>query len=182
MAENVLDFIPIVGTVYRSGKAIANHAMGDHEEAQKQWVEAGMNAAGDALGLVTGGTGKVAANAARVGVKVAGKVVLKEGVKQGVKLAGRAAARAVRKQLTKAAMKAYAKKYFKKKIKKAVKKAIKEEMDKYFNHDGSSREELVEKLIEGIGATQEELDELDDQALLDLAQSAVDYDEEDYNN
>ena len=132
--ETVLDTIPIVGTGYRTVNAIAAHISGDHEEAQKQWTEAGMNLAGDALGLVTGGAGKVAATAAKAGVKTVLKVATKQGVKamtkqtlkQAAKEGGKAATRAARKQLTKKAMKKYAKKYVKKKVKKAIKKGLKE--------------------------------------------------------
>ena len=74
-----------------------------------------MNAAGDALGLLTGGAGKVATSAIRVGGKAAFKIVVRQGVKAAVKAGGRAAMKAPRKQLTRAAMQAYAKKYFKKK-------------------------------------------------------------------
>ena len=52
--ENIVDAVPVVGTAYRAGSAITAHISGDHEQAQKQWGEAGMNLAGDALGLVTG--------------------------------------------------------------------------------------------------------------------------------
>ena len=135
--ETALDAIPVVGTGYRTVRAIAAHASGDHEEAQQQWAEAGMNLAGDALGLVTGGAGKVASTAAKAGAKTAFKVATKQGVqalsketlKQAAKQGGKAATRAARKQLTKKSMKKYAKKYVKKKVKKAVKKGLKEAME-----------------------------------------------------
>ena len=71
--ETALDSCPVVGTVYHAGNAVAAHVTGDHEEANHQWAEAGMNVAGDALGLVTGGAGKVATMAAKVGAKAAVK-------------------------------------------------------------------------------------------------------------
>ena len=92
--EDTLDAVPVVGTAYRTGAAVAAHVTGDHEEAQRQWTEAGMNAAGDALGLVTGGAGKVATTAAKVGVKAVAKTAVKQGVKQAVKAGGRAAMKA----------------------------------------------------------------------------------------
>ena len=95
--ETALDAVPIVGATYRTGRAVAAHVTGDHEEANRQWAEAGMNAAGDALGLVTGGAGKVATTAARVGTKAAVKAVAKQGIKQGLKVGGRAAMKAARK-------------------------------------------------------------------------------------
>ena len=104
--ETALDAIRVVGTGYRTVRAIAAHASGDHEEAQQQWAEAGMNLAGDALGLVTGGAGKVASTAAKAGAKTAFKVATKQGVqalsketlKQAAKQGGKAATRAARKQ------------------------------------------------------------------------------------
>ena len=132
--ESVIDAVPVVGTGYRTVKAVAAHVSGDHEEAKKQWADAGMNLAGDALGLVTGGAGKIASTAAKVGAKTALQVATKEGVKtvtkqtlkEAAKEGGKAAARAARKQLTKKGMKRYAKKYVKKKGKKAIKKGLKE--------------------------------------------------------
>ena len=66
-------FLHVVGTVldHRSGCAVAAHITGDHEEAKRQCAEAGTNAAGDVLGLVTGGAGKVATTAAKLGGKAA---------------------------------------------------------------------------------------------------------------
>ena len=78
-------------------------------------AEAGMNAAGDALGLVTG-AGKVATTAANVGAKAAINPAGKQGVKHAVKAGRRAAMKSASKQLTRSAMKSYAKKYFKKKL------------------------------------------------------------------
>ena len=129
--ETAVDCIPVVGATYRTVNAINAHVAGDHERAQEEWTNAGINIAGDALGLVTGGAGKVAIVAARTGVKVAVNVATKQGVKaaskqvlkQAVKQGGRAATRSARKQLTKKGMKKYAKKYVKKKVKKAIKKA-----------------------------------------------------------
>ena len=129
--ETVVDSVPVVGATYRTVNAITAHVTGDHERAQEEWANAGINIAGDALGLVTGGAGKVATVAARTGARVAVNIATKQGVKaaskqvlkQAVKQGSRAATRSARKQLTKKGMKKYAKKYVKKKVKKAVKKA-----------------------------------------------------------
>ena len=134
--ETAIDAIPVVGTGYRTVNAVSAHISGNHDEAQKQWAEAGMNLAGDALGLVTGGAGKVATTAARAGAKTALKVATKQGVKamtkqtlkQAAKQGSKAATRAARKQLTKKAMKKYAEKYVKKKAKRAIKKGIRDAM------------------------------------------------------
>ena len=69
MMSWLLDSIPVVGTVYHAGNAVAAHIAGDHKEANHHWVEAGMDVAGDALGLVTGGTGKVETTATKFGAK-----------------------------------------------------------------------------------------------------------------
>ena len=128
---------------------------GDHERAQKEWANAGMNIAGDALGLVTGGAGKVATVAARTGVRVAVNIATKEGVKaaskqvlkQAVKQGGRAATRSARKQLTKKGMKKYAKKYVKKKVKKAIKKAKEGACsDDYDEYEYECEESVLEEL------------------------------------
>ena len=178
--ETALDAVPIVGTAYRTGCAVTAHVTGDHEEAGRQWAEAGMNAAGDALGLVTGGAGKVASTAAKVGAKAAVKTVAKQGVKAAVRAGGRAAMKAARKQLTRAAMQAYAKKYFKKEIKKEVKRIIKEKMEEYYNtaaeYIEEHRDELISILADATGTSQCDLENLDDQELLDIAHTAVNYD------
>lgn len=148
--ESVVDAIPLVGTGYRTVNAIAAHIGGDHEEAQRQWAEAGMNLASDGLGLLTGGVGKVAGVAARVGAKTALSIATKQGVKamtkstlkQAAKKGGKAAVRAARKQVTKKAMKKYAKKYVKKKTKKALKDGLKEAVGGGVHEDVSVLEEL----------------------------------------
>lgn len=89
-----MDYVPGVGTAYRTVNAVAAHARGDHNEASRQWREAGMNAAGDALGLATGGAGKVAMSATRFGTKAAVKTMAKQGLKQAVRAGGRAAMKA----------------------------------------------------------------------------------------
>ena len=151
--EDLLDSIPLVGTGYRTVRAIAAHVDGDHEKATKQWGEAGMNLAGDALGLVTGGAGKVASTAAKAGAKTVLKVATKNGIKamtketlkQAAKAGGKAATRAARKQLTKKAMKKYAKKYVKKKVKKAIKKGASEAAAQLGDDDEEEEEESEEE-------------------------------------
>ena len=71
MMSWLLDSIPVVGTVYCAGNAVAAHVADDHKEANCHWVEAGMDVAGIALGLVTGGAGKVETTATKVGAKAA---------------------------------------------------------------------------------------------------------------
>ena len=71
MMSWLLDCIPVVGTVYRACNAVAAHIAGDHKEVNRHWVEAGMDVAGIAPGLVTGGAGKVETTATRVGAKAA---------------------------------------------------------------------------------------------------------------
>ena len=172
----VLDAVPVVGTVYRAGNAVAAHVTGDHEEANRQWAEAGMNAAGDALGLVTGGAGKVATTAAKVGAKAAVKTAMKQGVKHAVKAGGRAAMKSASKQLTRSAMKSYAKRYFKRKIKRAVKEAIKEKM-REFDANGYL-DELIEIVADATGMSQYELEGMDQQEIYNLAYVAAYYEDE----
>ena len=164
--ESVVDSVPVVGTAYRAGNAISAQMSGNHKEAQKQWGEAGMNLAGDALGLVTGGAGKVAATAGRAAVKTA--------VKQGVKAGAKAAIKAASRQVTKSAMKSYAKRYFKKKVSSAAKRAVKDALREYF--DRGARDTLIARLAEATGASRSELSRLSDQDLADLARTAIDYD------
>ena len=57
-----VDAIVGIGTVYRTSKAVSAHVSGDHDEAKRQWTEAGINLAGDGLGMVTGGAGKMIMN------------------------------------------------------------------------------------------------------------------------
>ena len=126
--EGVLDAIPVVGTAYRTVNAVAAHVVGDHERAKEQWAEAGMNLAGDALGLVTGGAGKVASVAAKNAIKFAAKEgmksVSKKVVRDAAKQGGKAAVRMAKKQTTKKELKKQTKKYVKKKVKEAIKEGI----------------------------------------------------------
>ena len=144
-----MDSVPVVGAGYRTVRAVTAHICGDHEEAAAQWQEAGMNIAGDALGLVTGGAGKAAAMGGKfavAGAKAAGKAVVKAGgkaalkqiakggmkgitkqaLKKAAKTGARAALREGRKRLSRKGMKTFAKKYIKKKIKQKAKKKVKE--------------------------------------------------------
>ena len=171
--ENVVDVVPVAGAVYRAGAAVAAHASGDHEEAQKQWAEAGMNAAGDALGLVTGGAGKVAAVGARAAVKAGGKVLAKEGAKQATSQGVKAGFQAAGKQLTKKAIQRHVKKYLKKKIKEAIEDGI----DEYFNW--RQREEIITNLLEeDIGLSRSELESLSDYEFFELLQFLADDDDD----
>lgn len=109
-----------------------------------------MNLAGDALGLVTGGPGKVASTAAKAGAKTALRIATKQGVKamtketlkEAAKQGGKAAVRAGRKQLTKKGMKKYAKKYVKKKTKKAIKTGLKEAAAKAYEDEEDEEDEF----------------------------------------
>ena len=148
--ELAVDIVPVVGTVYRTGKAITAHIEGDHERAAEEWINAGMNVASDAIGLATGGVGKVATAAVSTGGKIVVKVAAQQGVKavskqvikHTVKQGSRAAARSARKQVTKKALKKHGKKYVKKKVKKATKKA----KEKAFNGEDSEDEQEDEEL------------------------------------
>lgn len=170
--ENVIDAIPVVGTGYRATKAVVAHASGDHDAAQREWVEAGTNLAGDALGLVTGGAGKVAGVAAKTGAKAAVKIAAKEGVKQAARAGVKAAAKAAGKQMTKRAMKRYAKKYIKKKVKKAAKNAYKEwknqgDSDDDDYNDDDFRASAINYLVES-GYSASYLTSLSNEQLADL--------------
>ena len=171
--ENFVDAVPVVGTAYRTGAAIAAHATGDHEAAQQQWAEAGMNAAGDALGLVTGGAGKMAAVGARTAAKVGGQVLVKEGMRQAAKQGIKAGFRAAGKQLTKKAIKRHVKKYLKKKIREAIEEGI----DDYFTW--RQRQEIISTLLEeDIELSRSELESLSDDQLFKLLQFLADDDDD----
>ena len=160
--ETVVDAIPVVGTGYRAVRAVAAELAGDHETAKQQWAEAGMNLAGDALGLVTGGAGKVASTAAETAAKVAIETATKEGakaiskkaLKEAAKQGTKAAIRSARKQLTKKAMKEYAKKYVKKKVKKALKDGVKGAAEAYLKDGVKGAAEAYE---DEEGSIQEEM-------------------------
>ena len=195
MVEWFLDAIPGVGTVYRSGKAVVNHIQGDHEAAQREWAEAGANAAGDAIGLVTGGAGKVASVAAKTGLKVGAKVAVKQGAKVAMKQAGKAAVKAAGKQMTKKSMKSYAKKYLKKKVKKATKKALKDARkkagewvsddsdDESDEDDDTFRENVIECLRQSGYASEAYLQTLSNEQLAGIYMEQIgryEDDEDDY--
>ena len=126
-----VDLIPVFGTEYRAVQAVSAHIQGDHEGAQQKWTEAGLNLAGDALGFVSGGVGKVAA----VVIKEGAKTIAKESLKQAAKQGSIEAIRAVRKQVTNEGMKKYAKNYVKKKAKKEIKKELKETAGRAFEEE-----------------------------------------------
>lgn len=171
----VMDCIPIVGTVARVAEAGVKVSQGDMDGARASLGEAALNAAGDAVGLATGGTGKVAMTAARVGAKVVVKQAVKQGVKQAVKAGARAAVRAVSKQLTRKAMQSYAKKYFKKKIKAAVKREAKAILK-----DGK---QMVRDELEAVAKQvmdNEEAENLDDQELYEVVQTIAECEDADY--
>lgn len=69
-AWDVVDFIPIIGTVARLGESVVLVAQGRSEDALESLKNAGMNVAGDALGLATGGVGKFAVSGGRVATKL----------------------------------------------------------------------------------------------------------------
>ena len=145
--ESVVDAVPVVGTGYRSARAVAAHMAGDHEGASQQWAEAGMNLAGDAAGLVTGGAGKVAATAAKAAVK--------HGAKAAIRAAGR--------QLTIRAMKGHAKRYVKKKMRKALKDGMRQ-----------ARDEMIDALSEVVSDySRAQLARLSDQELISIAQTCI---------
>jgi len=122
----VTDFVPIIGTGVRATAATGSHAMGDHQYARSQWGEAAMNAAGDAVGMVTGGTGKVAMagakTAVKVGVKVTAKKAVNEVAKQGVKQATKQATKNVAKKVAAEVKKDFEKTFSKKLLQEIAKK------------------------------------------------------------
>lgn len=69
-AWDVVDFIPIVGSVARLGESVVLAAQGRGDDAVESLRIAGMNVAGDALGLATGGVGKMAVSGGRVATKL----------------------------------------------------------------------------------------------------------------
>lgn len=171
-----LDFVPVVGTVARTGEAGYCLAIGDTEGAKEAAMNASLNAAGDALGVVTGGSGKVAMTGARVAGKAAAKAGAKAALKQGVKGYVNAALRAgskaflksFKKSMTKEWWKSYAKKYLKKKIKKEFRNQVKEVWDR-FEQDGELPAELgpvIACLSDATGMTQEEVQNMDQNDLL----------------
>ena len=89
---NVTDFIPIIGGVVRTVQSGVLLVQGDTDAAGKAIQEAGMNFGGDALGLVTGGAGKVAFNAGRAVTKTASKLITKAVPKAATEAGKKAAA------------------------------------------------------------------------------------------
>lgn len=102
---DVVDFIPVVGTVARLGESAVLAVQGKGDEALDALSDAGMNVAGDALGLVTGGAGKLVVAGGRTVAKVAVK-----GARTATKVAeggvARAGVKATEKQAMSAARKA----------------------------------------------------------------------------
>lgn len=169
------DCIPIVGAVARTAETGYCLANGDTEGAKEAAINAGLNVAGDALGVVTGGTGKVA----MCGVRAAGKVAMKQGAKAALK----AGAKAISKKMTKEWWKSYAKKYIKKKIKKEYRKQVKQAW-KRFEEDGELPDELgpmVECLSNATGMTPKEIYDMDQNDFLMCLASIADLPDTDPN-
>jgi len=159
-----LDFIPIVGGIARTVEAGGHALAGNTEYAKEAISNAGMNFVGDALGLVTGGAGKVGMIAAKTGAKAL--------VKQGVKAGGKAFLKVVRKNVTAEAAKKYilkefGKKAIKKKSKEAVKDLIKDGVKEIV------RENLENALAEATGIDVSELKEYADDRLMIIAENVV---------
>ena len=57
---DVVDFVPLVGSVARTGQAAVLLAQGDTEGAKTAAANAGMNLVGDAATILTGGASKIA--------------------------------------------------------------------------------------------------------------------------
>eukprot|EP00445_Apocalathium_hangoei_P011922 CAMPEP_0203864556 /NCGR_PEP_ID=MMETSP0359-20131031/14838_1 /ASSEMBLY_ACC=CAM_ASM_000338 /TAXON_ID=268821 /ORGANISM="Scrippsiella Hangoei, Strain SHTV-5" /LENGTH=379 /DNA_ID=CAMNT_0050782325 /DNA_START=228 /DNA_END=1367 /DNA_ORIENTATION=+ len=132
-----IDMVPVIGGtagVLQSGVPLAQ---GDTEGSKDAIANAGLNFAVDALGLVTGGAGKVAVVAAKTGAKVVVKAVAKAAVKGGFKAAS--------KNVT--AMKQYAKKYFKETIRPESAKA----MDELLSRTKAAAIDVVRAAVEELG-------------------------------
>lgn len=89
-------------------------------------------------------------------------------------------------------MKAYAKKYFNKKtVQKAAKQAVNEALIAYIKGDSledviadkmediitDKMEDLLDKVADATGANREELNELEEQEIIELAQTVVEYED-----
>ena len=190
---DVLDFVPIVGTVARTGQAAVYLVQGDTKGAKTAALNAGMNLVGDVATIATGGASKIASvgakagikAAAKAGAKAAAKAVVKAGAKQGskaamkialkagVKAAGKGFIKGARKKLTKTLMKKVLKKYVKGQIKAAPKQAIKGIWSKA-KEDGSLPDELdflTEKISQATGMTVDEVEQMDTNDFLHLTAS-----------
>ena len=102
---NVIDFIPVVGTVSRLTQASVLAITGQGDEALDALKSAGLNLAGDAVGLLTAGVGKAAFAGTRAAVKItqaaatqAGKTALRAAEKAAMQAAEKAAVSEAGKQ------------------------------------------------------------------------------------
>ena len=186
---DVVDFVPLVGSVARTGQAAVLLAQGDTEGAKTAAANAGMNLVGDVATVLTGGASKIASASAKVaakaGTKAAVKAVAKAGVKAGtkeaIKIAFKAGVKAaakgfiknVEKKLTRTLTTKYLKKYVKKTIKKSVKKAIKELWSKAKEEESLPEELdfLTEAIGQATGMTVDEVEQMDTNDFLYLLAS-----------
>ena len=67
---DVLDFIPLVGTVARLGQALDDHIKGDDAAAREHASMGGMNLGLDLLSVATMGMGRIVGSGARAASKV----------------------------------------------------------------------------------------------------------------
>lgn len=93
-----VDCIPFVGGIARTVQSGIKLVQGDVEGAKEAIKNAGMNFAGDALGVVTGGAGKVAAVAGRTALKVAEKKGFQKVATQMSKVVPQASTKSARVQ------------------------------------------------------------------------------------
>ena len=190
---DALDFVPIVGTVARTGQAAVYLVQGDTEGAKEAATNAGMNALGDVATIATGGASKIVTASAKAGTKAAMKAgtkavvkeVAKAGAKQGakevaknafkagVKAAGKGFIKGARKKLTKSLTKQYLKKYVKKQIKKEVKQQIKDIWNKAKEEQSlpDDLDELIEAISQATDMTTDQVEQMDPDDFLLLTAS-----------
>lgn len=116
---DVIDMIPIVGSVARAGQLGVLLVKGDTEGAKEAALNLAMNVAGDAMMLVSGPGGKAAMTSAKTAVKAGAKAGAKAVVKGGVKFTSKAGAKIFLKTAVKSAAPAFIR-TFKKKMTKAL--------------------------------------------------------------
>ena len=175
---DVIDFVPIVGTVARTTQAVVLAATGDSDGAKGAIANAGMNLVGDVLTVATGGASKIASASAKAGVKAAAKAAAtaavktaaKQGTKEAIKIAFKAAVKAgskafiqaAKKGLNKTLKRKFINKYVKKQIKKSVKKAIKDLWEKAKEEESLPEELdfLTNAISQATGMTVDEVEQM----------------------
>lgn len=152
---DAVDAVPIVGTAARGVASVEAYARGDEDAAKEHAQNFAFNAAGDAAGLMTGGSGKVAMVAGRAGAKVLVKHGATVATQKVIKVGKKGFKRNVKKNI--------------KDLPGNIKKECKGQIEAIIEEEADVSRKMLEDVIsEGLQVPLDELREMPKHELLDI--------------